>query len=257
MDAEKVIKSSQEQAVAAWVNQLNQIRLDRLLKDLQQETTNFKEAIKAIEDARCTINWEIIGHNRGGTKGVHGFIAEVAQCGVGNARKLILGEKAGYEWVNDNGPVDLRRDGIGIQQKFVQADGRYSLGAAAKHLEKYPDFLESHGKYQIPKDFYEKIKSLLEMPEKEAGKLPNHSRDGELSYGDWKKIHEFFDQGDIRFSDIKKTVQRNLPPYCPIFILLYSMYNAIIYLPSLSAIIVEFKRFKISSKLAFLTKPLN
>lgn len=203
MDAEKVIKSSQEQAVAAWLNQLNQIRLDRLQKDLKQETTNFKEAIKAIEDARCKINWEIIGHNRGGTKGVHGYIAEAAQCGVGNARKLILGEKAGYEWVNDNGPVDLRRDGIEIQQKFVQADGRYSLGAAAKHLEKYPDFLKSHGKYQVPKDFYEKIKSLLEMPEKEAGKLPNHSRDGELSYGDWKKIHEFFDQGDISFSDIE------------------------------------------------------
>lgn len=69
----------------------------------------------------------------------YGFIAEIAEVGIGNARNQILGHEAVYQWVNDNGPVDLMRGSVQIQQKFVAAGGRFSLGAIAEHLQKYPE----------------------------------------------------------------------------------------------------------------------
>ena len=37
IEAKKMIKSGQEQAVASWINYLNQVRLDRLMEALQKE----------------------------------------------------------------------------------------------------------------------------------------------------------------------------------------------------------------------------
>ena len=45
------------------------------------------------------------GKGRGGQYGMHGFIAEVAECGIGNAREQIEGKALIYEWINDNGGV--------------------------------------------------------------------------------------------------------------------------------------------------------
>ena len=44
--ANQVIKSSQEQAVAAWVTYLNQVRLDELVEKLNQQDINLEEALK-------------------------------------------------------------------------------------------------------------------------------------------------------------------------------------------------------------------
>lgn len=71
---------------------------------------------------------------------MHGFIAEVAEVGVRNARNLVNGMPADTEWINNNGPADLIRNGIQIQQKFVQSGGKLSLNAVEEHLRKYPDF---------------------------------------------------------------------------------------------------------------------
>lgn len=71
---------------------------------------------------------------------MHGFIAEVAECGIGNARSQIAGKAPVYEWINDNGPEDLKRAGILIQQKFVQAGNHLSLPGDTKHLEKLSIF---------------------------------------------------------------------------------------------------------------------
>lgn len=125
----------------------------------------------------------IVTRNRGGTKGMHGFIAEVAEVGINNARREIIGEDANMSWVNDNGKVDLIRDGIDIQQKFVNAGGRFSLGAVAKHLHAYPDFVQNGGKYQIPSDHYDNVKRLLTMSKEEAARLSKTS--DSLSLRDW------------------------------------------------------------------------
>jgi hypothetical protein len=190
-DAPDLARRNQEQAVAAWVNHLNQVRLDGLLDALRRQDGNLRDALSRVDAAIRTIDLEVVGRNRGGTKGMHGFIAEAAESGIGDARSQILGEGRVYEWVNDNGPVDLMRGGVEIQQKFVAAGGRFGLGAISEHLERYPDFIARGGRYQIPSDHFETILSLHGMSREEAGRLL--TRDGEgPSFRDWERIQAFF-----------------------------------------------------------------
>ena len=69
MILKKVIKSNEEQAIASWTNYLNQVRLDNLLKNLQNQNQNFKDAIDTLDSTMHQINKSIIEQNRGGTKG--------------------------------------------------------------------------------------------------------------------------------------------------------------------------------------------
>jgi hypothetical protein len=133
---------------------------------------------------------------------MHGFIAELAEVGIGNARKQVLGQAPVYQWVNDNGPVDLIRSGVDIQQKFVASGGRFSLGAIAEHLEKYPDYVKNGGKYQIPSDHFEVVKKLHSMPPEEAGKLLSRGGGGP-SFTDWRRIDAFFQQGSIGLESLE------------------------------------------------------
>ncbi len=210
---QKVAKRNEEQAIASWVNYLNQIRLDKLTEGLNSQNINFFDAINSLDSTMETINKTIIERNRGGIKGMHGFIAEVAECGVGNAREQILGKMPTYKWVNDNGPVDIIHDGVEIQQKFVNSGNHLSLQAIKQHYNDYPWYLENGRKYQIPSDHYEKIKYLLSITEDQANKMPTST--GEFSLKQWKEVHNFFDNEKIKFSDIEPSklsyndVQRN------------------------------------------------
>ena len=203
IEAKKIIKSGQEQAVASWINYLNQVRLDRLMAALQKEESNLNEAMSTINDTLKTISRDIVnnGKGRGGQYGMHGFIAEVAECGIGNAREQIEGKVPIYEWINDNGPEDLRRGATLIQQKFVNGGGHLSLQAIRMHLNAYPDFLDNGGVYQIPEDHYEKIKWLLSISEKEANKMPTST--GDFSLKQWREVHEFFKNGDIPLDKVE------------------------------------------------------
>jgi hypothetical protein len=192
LDPRELARSHQEQAVAAWVNHLNQLRLDNLLAALHQQDIHLGDALASVDEALKKIDLDVVAANRGGVKGMHGFIAEVAEVGVGNARSEILGAGTIYEWVNDNGPVDLRRGGVDIQQKFVAADGRFGLGAVAEHLDKYPDFLSNGAKYQLPREHFDVIRRLHDMPREEAGRLLTRNGQGP-SFRDWERVHEFFD----------------------------------------------------------------
>lgn len=203
IEAKKIIKSGQEQAVASWINYLNQVRLDRLMEALQKEELNLNEAMSTISETLKTISRDIVnnGKGRGGQYGMHGFIAEVAECGIGNAREQIEGKAPIYEWINDNGPEDLRRGATLIQQKFVNGGGHLSLQAIRMHLNAYPDFLDNGGVYQIPEDHYEKIKWLLSISEKEANKMPTST--GDFSLKQWREVHEFFKNGDIPLDKVE------------------------------------------------------
>jgi hypothetical protein len=201
MNLGKVAKSDQEQAVASWVNYLNQVRLDRLMEALRSQDQNWEQAVDTLKSTLSTIDKEIIERNRGGLKGMHGFIAEVAECGVGNAREQIEGRMPVYEWINDNGPADLLRNSVQIQQKFVASGNHLSLQAITQHFDKYPDFLSQGGKYQIPEDHYEKIKYLLSVSKEQANKMPTST--GEFSLKQWKEVQGFFDNGNIKLQDIE------------------------------------------------------
>ena len=152
------MKSTQEQAVASWVQYLNTLRLENLIKNINSQDINLDNALKNLDNTLSEIN-KLISSNRGGESGIHGFIAEISEVGIGNAKANIIGNEDVYKWVNNNGVVDLVRNGTDIQQKFYNRD--LSLSAIAEHLKKYPNFLKQGGKYQIPKDQYDKIKYLL------------------------------------------------------------------------------------------------
>lgn len=207
-DAKKLIKSSQEQAVASWINYLNQVRLDQLMETLQKEESNLNQAMSTIGETLKIISRDIVnnGNGRGGQCGMHGFIAEVAECGIGNAREQIAGRVPIYEWINDNGPEDLRRGTTLIQQKFVNSGGHLSIQAIRMHLNNYPDFLDNGGVYQIPEDHYERIKWLLSVSEKEANKMPTST--GDFSLKQWKEVHDFFDNGDISIDKVEPSKLR-------------------------------------------------
>lgn len=197
----KTAKSNQEQAVAAWVNYLNQLRLDSLLAALRQQDVNLREALFSVEETITEIK-KLVESNRGGTKGLHGFIAEVAETGIGNARSQVLGEDKVYQWVNDNGPFDLMRDGVAIQQKFYAAGNKFGLGAIAEHLQKYPDFIASGHKYQIPRDHYEMVRELYFMPREDAGKFLARAGDGP-SLTEWQQVQAFFANGSVPFESLE------------------------------------------------------
>jgi hypothetical protein len=189
-------KRTQEQAVAAWVNHLNSLRLGTLFDRLARHEDDLAVALKTVDAALQSIDLEVVARNRGGVKGMHGFIAEVAEVGVSNARARINGGERVYEWVNDNGPVDLLRSGVKIQQKFVAAGGRLGLGAIGEHLDKYPDFIRNGGKYQVPADHYAMIRLLHSMPRTEASRLVSGLGDGP-SLRDWERVQAFFSGGGV------------------------------------------------------------
>lgn len=201
IDSEKLIKSNQEQAVAAWLNYLNQVRINQVVEALQNQNENLKDAVNTLKDTMHTITVDIIERNRGGQKGQHGFIAEIAEVGISNAFEKLKGNAENYEWVNDNGPVDLKRGAVEIQQKFVQSGGLFSLNAIREHHSKYPAFLKNGEKYQIPKDFYAKVIKLNGLSEKDAYKTLSGTSDPTL--GQWRRVHEFFRSGDITIDDLE------------------------------------------------------
>ncbi|MEU1550866.1 hypothetical protein [Nocardia sp. NPDC005745] len=200
-DAAEFVTGTQEHAVASWVSYLNQLRIDNLLGALSQQDEHLRDALTSVDEAVRKIDLEVVAANRGGQRGMHGFIAEIAEVGIGNARKQILGHEAVYQWVNDNGPVDLMRGSVEIQQKFVAAGGRFSLGAIAEHLQKYPEYVRNGGKYQIPRDHFEVIQRLHALSPEEASKL-SRSGDGP-SLRDWQRVQAFFQTRSVGFESLE------------------------------------------------------
>lgn len=200
-DAAKIAKSNQEQAVAAWVNYLNQLRLDQLVTALHQQDLNLRDALASVDDAIDEIK-KVVTSNRGGLKGMHGFIAEVAETGIGNARSQIQGGDRIYQWIDDNGPIDLLRAGTAIQQKFYAAGNGFGLGAITEHLRHYPDFINSGHKYQLPNDHYEVVRELYHMPPETAGTVLSRAGNGP-SFKDWQRVQTFFKDGSISFDSLE------------------------------------------------------
>lgn len=203
MDVAQIAKSTQEQGTAAWINYLNQLRLNELLAKLASQDINLEQALAELQKMKIDID-ALIASNRGGAKGIHGFIAEAAEVGIENARNMVKGLAPACRWVNDNGPTDIIRNGIEIQQKFVQAGGHFGLEAIKEHLEKYPDFVKNGGKYQIPKDFYDQLKKLMSLSQEEAAK------ESGSTYRLWKWVQEFFAENGISIDDLEPSVLKYL-----------------------------------------------
>ena len=197
MDVSQNMKSTQEQAVASWIDHLNQLRINELVDKLTRQDINLQGALHELNVLKNSVG-DLIDSNRGGGKGLHGFIAERAQVYIENARSLVKGLKQEYILIDDNGPVDYLRNGEPIQQKFVQS--KLGLDAIKEHLEKYPHFVKNGGTYQIPKDYYEKLKRLMELNPEIAKKLKGED------YKLWMEFQRFLKETGLSPDDIQPSV---------------------------------------------------
>lgn len=160
-----IIKSTQEQATAAWIDYLNQLRLDELVRRLDAQDISLENALIELDNLK-----RFVGdpeHILGSDKTKHGEIAENAQVYISNARKLVEGRKSEYTFdgVGRTAPEDYLHNGAPIQSKFyVGPSGGKTFGAIQEHLKKYPNFMRSGGEYEIPKDQYQNIIELLSRP---------------------------------------------------------------------------------------------
>ncbi len=196
MNAVQILRTTQEQALAAWVDWLNQQRLNEFLAKLAEQDMNLEQALAELQKMKIDIA-VLLASNRGGEKGIHGFLAEAAEAGIENARNLIRGLDAACKWINDNGSADLLRNGVEIQQKFVRTGGHFGLEAVRQHLEKYPDFIKNGGKYQLPRDFYQELKRLMAMSQEEAAK------ESSATYQLWKWVQKFFAESGITLDNLE------------------------------------------------------
>jgi len=181
---DRIISSTEEQATGAFVDMLNGIRAEELLRKYEAAAERKSGADQELQKLKEDIQ-QLIENNRGGKTGMHGFIGERVQVGFENERAIMRGSVPEYVLLDDNGMTDYVRGQTLIQQKACISDKSLGLTHVRSHSEKYPVFLEKNGVYQIPKDFYEKYKHFLEMPESVALKL----RKEDLRM--WRRIQEF------------------------------------------------------------------
>ena len=158
------------QTSGIFINMVNTIRLNELLKKLSEIDCNQEGAREEIEKLRSEVQ-KILLTNRGGTKGAHGFIGESAQVHIANIKSFIKGEKPLYVLLDDNSMTDYIRGNQLIQQKACRSDGNLGLNHVKRHMDTYPEFLSGNNVYQIPKDFFKIFEKLRNISPEEAMKL--------------------------------------------------------------------------------------
>ena len=166
----RAASAAEQQGVAGFISWLKAMRLEKLLQEMEQ--IDFRKA-NALNELKALVKSveELIASNRGGDKGIHGFIGERAQVYITNAWALIKGSGRISELIDDNGMIDYWENGIAVQQKAC----RYKLGLPhlLDHKAKNPEFV---GIGHIPKDFYETYKRLESLTDAEAGRLTKPDR---------------------------------------------------------------------------------
>ena len=180
-----MIKSTQEQATAAWINELNQTRLNTLTDNLDWQDDNLENAFEEISKLKEFVDnpSHILG--KGNTK--HGEIAEHVQVNISNARRMLEGEKALYTFdgVGRTAREDYLYAGHEVQSKFYNGAKNTLSQGVKEHITYYSDFVKNGGQYVIPKDQYEEIIRVTQM----AKETPSALNKTELSLV--KKVEQF------------------------------------------------------------------
>lgn len=216
MQDDYVFKSTQEQAVATWINQLNQLRLSVLIEELAEQDVNLDEALSMLQKIRDFVAapQNILGSEA--TK--HGEIAENVQVYFSNARKAVEGLKPEYtfEGVGRLAPEDYLKKGAKVQSKFYSSDiGNRTFDAVCKHLKDYPDFIKEGGVYDIPKDQYDHIVDILNkesslLSRSEATlvrKIREWEQNKNISFTD-KVKPAVVDYADVQIGAVNETVNK-------------------------------------------------
>lgn len=175
----RAIRSTQEQATAAWIGYVNQVRVDTMMERLGQQDLNLEGALKELSELK-----EFVGNPDlilGSPLTKHGEIAEHVQVNFSNARNLVEGLERNhtFEGVGRTAPEDYLRNGQMVQSKFYNGS-KNTLDAVREHLEKYPDFVKNGGTYDIPKEQYDEIIRVLKLAD---------TNPSELNKADWKLVN--------------------------------------------------------------------
>ena len=200
---ENIAKSTQEQAVASWINQLNQIRLDKLFEDLKNQDLNLEKALKELKELKLFLLEP--EHILGNINTKHGEIAEHVQVNIENARRLIEGMKANHTFENVErlAPEDYIRNGHQVQSKFYNELGKTFFGknALKDHLNKYPDFIKNGGQYDIPRDQFNELEEIMDKY------YNNRSQLSTSDFSTAKQIDLFLKANNLKLNkDIKPSV---------------------------------------------------
>ena len=178
MNTSQVIKSTQEQAVASWIDQLNQMRLDELVAKLAAQDINLEGALTELQELKDFVADP--AHILGSLKSKHGEIAEHVQVNISNARRIIegLSTEHTFEGVARTAPEDYLFNGIKVQSKYLNGlvNTLTNNNGVLGHLAKYPDFLQEGGIYHIPQNQYDEMQKLLSMSDEEVNKASREIR---------------------------------------------------------------------------------
>lgn len=173
MDAdakERIAKSTQEQAVAAWTHWLNEEVQKKVDAMLAEQDGNLEKALAEMQELKKFVsNPE---HILGAVQTKHGEVAEHVQVNVSNARNYMKGLAAEYtfEGVGRTAPEDYLKNGAQIQSKFYNG-AKHTMEAVKGHLDKYPDFVKNGGSYDIPQDQYNAIVRVLNLQKENPSSL--------------------------------------------------------------------------------------
>lgn len=197
MNNERIAKSSQEQAVASWIDYLYQSRIASIIRALANQDFNLENSLAELQKIKEFISNP--AHILGNPLSKHGEIAENFQVYVSNAIKMLTGEATEYtfENVGRTAPEDYLKNGAPVQSKFYHEYAK-TFKAVCNHLNTYSDFIRNGGTYDIPKNQYESIVDILFRGDNARSSL---SRSDETLY---KNIREWENQNNIKFEDVVK-----------------------------------------------------
>ena len=111
----RIVETTQEQAIASWITYLNQIRLEQLINNLTQQDINLASALNELSELK-----QFIGnpaHILGNSFTKHGEIAEHMQVNFENARRIIKGisKNHTFDGVGRTAPEDYIRNNHPIE----------------------------------------------------------------------------------------------------------------------------------------------
>ena len=98
MNEEKITKSTQEQAVASWIDYLYQSRIASIIKALNEQDFNLERSLAELQKIKDFISNPT--HILGNPLSKHGEIAENFQVYVSNAIKILTGEATEHTFEN-------------------------------------------------------------------------------------------------------------------------------------------------------------
>lgn len=197
MGKSNVIKSTQEQGVAAWINYLRVLRMEVLLDKLSAQDCNLESALRALNEVKKFISAP--EHILGSPLQKHGEVAEHMQVGISNARAAVQGlrQLCTFDGVGRLAMEDYLRDGQMIQSKFCNGI-RGTFSAIRRHLSDYPMFIDGGGTYDIPRNQYAQLIDIYERGESARSSL---MRTEETLY---KAMKTWEEENSIQFKEVVK-----------------------------------------------------